>query len=291
MDGILLIDKKEGLSSYDVVKIAKRIYHTRKVGHCGTLDPFATGLLILGVNQGTKVMNFLEADQKEYLATIKLGIDTDTGDKTGNIVKKAAIKPINKGLLEEKIKLFIGKITQTPPIYSAIRVNGKHLYEYARNQEQVEIKKREVTIYDIKIIAIEEEQFTICVRCSKGTYIRTLGVDLAHACFNLAHLVKLRRIRIGQISVDEANTVEELEKNQVHLHAISTILNIKKVQLRDENLRKRVYNGHTLFFNEEDPYLLLMDKEQAIAIYEKIGKNQYHCLRGLFDENSRYIEN
>lgn len=289
MDGILLIDKKEGLSSYDVVKIAKRVFHSKKIGHCGTLDPFATGLLILGVNQATKIMSFLEADEKEYLATVKLGIETDTLDKTGTILKKAPLQAISMALLEEKSQKFLGKIKQIPPLYSAIRVQGKHLYEYARNQETVEIKSREVTIHELKIISVQEDEFTFYVRCSKGTYVRTLGVDLAHECHNLAHLSALRRLKIGKISVADANTIEELEHERFHLHAIDEVLSMKKIQIRDENLLKRVYNGHTLFFKESDPYLLLMDQKRVVAIYEKQSGEKYHCLRGLFDENTRYI--
>ena len=161
MDGLILIDKIENITSYDVIKQVKRLFHTKKVGHCGTLDPFASGLLVVGINQATKVMSFLEHDYKEYIATVKLGSSSDSFDLTGKVVSESKINKISKENIEEVLKEFKGEIIQTPPIYSSIHVNGRHLYEYARNNEEVEIPTRKVTIFDLKLLENNDESFTI----------------------------------------------------------------------------------------------------------------------------------
>lgn len=289
MDGLILVDKKEGWTSYDVVRLVKKLYNTNKVGHCGTLDPFASGLLIIGVNQATKVMSFLENDDKEYIATIQLGSKTDTYDLTGKVVSTSKIIPFTKSQVENVLKSFKGRITQTPPIYSSIHVDGKHLYEYARNHEEVKIPEREVTIYDLKLLDFNDTSFQIYVKCSKGTYIRTLGVDIAFALKNEGHLTYLRRISIGKISVKDANSYSDLLANHVKVHSIMESLNIKNIMLKDKSILKRVYNGQDIILKQETAdKILIMDEEKAIAIYRKIEDALYHCVRGLFDEKDRF---
>lgn len=289
MDGLILVDKKEGWTSYDVVRLVKKIYNTNKVGHCGTLDPFASGLLIIGVNQATKVMSFLENDDKEYIATIQLGSKTDTYDLTGKVVSTSKIIPFTKSQVENVLKSFKGRITQTPPIYSSIHVDGKHLYEYARNHEEVKIPEREVTIYDLKLLDFNDTSFQIYVKCSKGTYIRTLGVDIAFALKNEGHLTYLRRISIGKISVKDANSYSDLLANHVKMHSIMESLNMKNIMLKDKSILKRVYNGQDIILKQETAdRILIMDEEKAIAIYRKIEDALYHCVRGLFDEKDRF---
>ncbi len=289
MDGLILVDKKEGWTSYDVVRLVKKLYNTNKVGHCGTLDPFASGLLIIGVNQATKVMSFLENDDKEYIATIQLGSKTDTYDLTGKVVSTSKIIPFTKSQVENVLKSFKGRITQTPPIYSSIHVDGKHLYEYARNHEEVKIPEREVTIYDLKLLDFNDTSFQIYVKCSKGTYIRTLGVDIAFALKNEGHLTYLRRISIGKISVKDANSYSDLLANHVKVHSIMESLNMKNIMLKDKSILKRVYNGQDIILKQETAdKILIMDEEKAIAIYRKIEDALYHCVRGLFDEKDRF---
>lgn len=289
MDGLILVDKKEGWTSYDVVRLVKKLYNTNKVGHCGTLDPFASGLLIIGVNQATKVMSFLENDDKEYIATIQLGSKTDTYDLTGKVVSTSKIIPFTKSQVENVLKSFKGRITQTPPIYSSIHVDGKHLYEYARNHEEVKIPEREVTIYDLKLLDFNDTSFQIYVKCSKGTYIRTLGVDIAFALKNEGHLTYLRRISIGKISVKDANSYSDLLANHVKVHSIMESLNMKNILLKDKSILKRVYNGQDIILKQETAdRILIKDEEKAIAIYRKIEDALYHCVRGLFDEKDRF---
>lgn len=287
MDGIILIDKDENMTSYDVIKKVKRYFNTSKTGHCGTLDPFATGLLIVGINQATKVLSFLESEYKEYEATISLGKFYDSYDKTGNIVKESSIKPFTKDMVNEVLNSFLGKSMQVPPIYSAIHVNGKRLYDYARNNEKVEIKSREIEIFDIKLLGLTNDSISIYVKCSKGTYIRSLGVDIAAKLNNDGYLSSLRRISIGNFKVENANKIDDFMTNSIIVHPISEMLNFRQIVIEDEYLHK-IYNGHLMNFNYDDKYLLIKKKNgESIAIYTK-NENNYRCLRGLFNEETRY---
>ena len=288
MDGLILIDKKEGVTSYDAVMLAKKTFHTRKVGHCGTLDPFASGLLIIGINQATKIMTFLEHDFKEYEATIKLGISTDTYDITGEVVNSSEIKTFDENQLIEVLNSFLGEITQTPPIYSSIHIDGKKAYEYARNNETVEIPERQVTIHDIKLLGYDSESIKFYVKCSRGTYVRTLGVDIAKKLGNDGCLSTLRRISIGGISVSDANTYEELENQSVKLIDIKDALRYKKLYISDPRILKRVYNGQNVILKQEsEDDIIIVDQDNAVAIYKRDEGVFFKCVRGLYDENIR----
>lgn len=289
MDGLVLVDKKVGATSYDVVKLVKRHFNTNKVGHCGTLDPFASGLLIIGFNQATKVMSFLEHEYKEYETVIKLGSSTDTYDNTGVVVSHSEIKPFEKEQLEDVINSFIGEITQTPPIYSSIHVDGRRLYEYARENIEVEIPKRQVKIHDIKILDLGSDYIKLYVKCSRGTYIRTLGVDIAKALGNDGHLVELRRLSIGNISVKDANSFDDLKEGNIKTISITDAIPFKKLFILDPKILRRVYNGQDIILkNEDEDKIIIVDNEKATAIYEKIDEHKYHCIRGLFNEDTRF---
>lgn len=292
MDGIILIDKVKDITSYDVVRKIKKHFNIDKVGHCGTLDPFATGLLIIGINQATKVMSFMQHDYKEYVAKVKLGSSTDTCDLTGNVVSTSNINSFSKEQLEEVVNSFLGVITQTPPIYSAIRIDGKHLYDYARNNETVEIPTREVNIYDIKILSLTDGEFEFYVKCSMGTYIRTLGVDIAKKLNNDAHLVELRRLSIGDVSVNKANSYQDLLDGKVNVFDIREFINFKNVVTSDPRILKRVYNGQDIILKHEtDETLLIVDGyiNKVVAVYNKLEKDGfYRCYRGLYNEDIRF---
>lgn len=289
MDGIVFVDKKPGVTSYDAIKLVKKRFNTNKVGHCGTLDPFASGLLIIGINQATKVLNFLENETKEYIATLTLGISTDTFDLTGKEVSKSEVKSFDGKKLNEIVKTFIGEITQIPPIYSSIHVNGKHLYEYARNNDEVEIPKRNVIIHELKILAFNDNEIEFYVKCSKGTYIRTLGVDIAKKLENDGHISKLRRISIGNISIDNAINYEQLENFNYEINAIQDCLNMKKLYIDDKSILRRVYNGQDIYLKQEtSDYVLIIDNNIPVSIYKMVDIAKYHCVRGLFDEDIRY---
>lgn len=218
MNGVILINKEKGISSFGVVAKIRKILNIKKVGHTGTLDPEATGLLPILVGNGTKISKYLIEHDKTYIAKLKFGIKTDTADSEGEVIKKDNFK-LNKkdeNFYIESFNSFVGKMSQFPPKYSAIKVNGKKLYEYARKNEEVEIKPREIEIYNIKIISInyDENEIDFEVSCSKGTYIRTLCEDIAKKLETCGYMKELKRTRIDNFKLEDAITLEELENNK-----------------------------------------------------------------------------
>lgn len=180
MDGVLVINKPKGFTSHDVVNVARKALNTRKIGHTGTLDPNATGVLPILVGTATKISKYLIEHNKTYVATIKLGEKTDTGDIEGNIIGQDENCPnFSYKEIEGVLKTFLGRQKQIPPIYSAIKINGKKAYEYARSGQNVELEARDIEIYKIELINVQEKEITFEVSCSKGTYIRTLCEDIA----------------------------------------------------------------------------------------------------------------
>lgn len=216
MDGILVVKKEKNYTSHDIVAIVKKITKT-KVGHTGTLDPMATGVLPLLLGEGTKLSKYLIQHDKIYIATIKLGQKTDTQDAEGKVIEEKNVK--SDLLNEENVKTILnnlkGRQVQTPPIYSAIKVNGKKLYEYARKKQEVEIPKREIEIYEMELIGINESEQTITfkVHCSKGTYIRSLCETISEKLETVGYMKELDRIKVGSFSKAEAVTLEEIKEN------------------------------------------------------------------------------
>ena len=284
MDGIILINKEEKYTSQDVCNVIKKIFNTSKVGHCGTLDPFATGLMIIGINQGTKILRFLENSKKKYLATIKFGASTDTYDKDGKIIATSIIRKLTINELNLVIKQFLGEQEQIPPIYSAIKVGGKKLYEYARKNKSVDIPKRKIFIYDIKIIYYDIETLKLEIECSKGTYIRSLANDLSHKLGMEGHLINLCRTKVDNFDIKDSIKLEELKNKANNVIKISDALSFTKIVIESNDLKK-VINGVKMNFDFDDKYVLCMDKDQnPIAIYEK-EENYFKCLRGFVYEN------
>jgi tRNA pseudouridine55 synthase len=204
VDGLLIVDKPEGMISLDVVKGVKRRFHIRKAGHIGTLDPFATGVLPVAINEGTKLVPFLEEEPKEYEAVMKLGEETNTDDLTGEIGYKGSWEHVTSELIHHVFQGFSGKIRQIPPMFSALKVNGKPLYRLARKGIEVEREPREVNIFNIQVEEVGLPQVRFKVSCSKGTYIRTLGKDIGRKIGCGAHLLSLRRLRSGPFSLQRA---------------------------------------------------------------------------------------
>lgn len=218
MNGVILINKEKNISSFGVVAKVRKILNIKKVGHSGTLDPNATGLLPILIGNGTKISKYLIEHDKTYIAKLKLGIKTTTADGEGDILEKDDFKlnKKNEDLYKNVFNSFIGKSTQIPPIYSAIKVDGKKLYEYARKNEEVEIKPREIEIYNIKIISInyDENEIDFEVSCSKGTYIRTFCEDIAKKLKTCGYMKELKRTRVDNFRIEDAITLEELENNK-----------------------------------------------------------------------------
>lgn len=210
LNGIMLIDKPCDWTSHDVVGKLRGILHERRIGHSGTLDPMATGLLVVFVGRATRAVEFAEADSKEYIAGLRLGISTDTQDITGNTLKSSNSLP-SKAELEQALSAFKGEISQIPPMYSAIKVGGRKLYELARRGESVERKPRRVTIDKLDIIGENESDYVLDVVCSKGTYIRTLCNDIGDTLGCGGCMSSLRRVKAGAFSIEKAHTIDEIQ--------------------------------------------------------------------------------
>ena len=212
MDGILFIDKEKGWTSRDVVNFISHQFQTKKVGHVGTLDPFATGLLIVLVGKATKIAPYLEAQEKEYEATLLLGADTDTLDLEGEVVLEKEVPDLSLEAIEETLHTFKGTIEQVVPKYSAVKYKGKALYRYAFANEKTPEISRKITIHDIHFMSYVDHQLSFSVHCSKGTYVRQLGQDIAHDLSTCGHLTSLRRTKIGEVSVFDAKKVKEINE-------------------------------------------------------------------------------
>lgn len=257
MDGIIIINKPQNCTSHDIVYKVKKILN-KKVGHTGTLDPMATGVLPLLIGKGTLCSKYLIEHDKIYKVTLQLGKKTDTADEEGNIIEERKVEKdiLKKENVLKAIKQCEGEQIQTPPIYSAIKVKGKKLYEYARQRKEVEIPKRKINIYKIELLNINEEnlQIEFSVHCSKGTYIRSLCEDLAEKLGNIGYMAKLERTRVGQFDIKNSITIEELEKDY-------------KNNSKQENIKRidNIDNQESLKL--ELPYIIPVEK-----IFEKNEK-------------------
>ncbi|MDY4787739.1 MAG: tRNA pseudouridine(55) synthase TruB [Bacilli bacterium] len=270
MDGFLLIDKDGKMTSFDVIRILKRKLHTPSIGHAGTLDPFATGLLIVGVNKATKLLSFVESEVKEYIGVLRFGIDTDTLDLEGKVISEKDYSNLSITEIKETMKTFLGKISQIPPMYSALKVDGKRLYELARNGIEIERKAREVMIEEFTYLDYQNGLLTFKVRCSKGTYVRTLANDLAHKLGTCGHLISLRRTRIGNFNVLDAKKVNDISEEDIV--NVVTGLTLPKVVISDEKLLKMVKNGMSVKLECNEEEVMLLDNERnLIAIYYRNG--------------------
>lgn len=252
MDGIIIIYKNRGCTSHDIVYKVKKLFN-EKVGHTGTLDPMAEGVLPILIGRGTLLSKYLINHDKKYIVKLQLGIKTDTADCEGNIVEECQVK---KELLTENnitniLKSFVGKQEQIPPMYSAIKVNGKKLYEYARKGQKVELKPRQIEIYDVKLIQYseQEKQIEFEVFCGKGTYIRSLCEDIAKKFDTVGYMKGLKRIQVGSFKIEDSITIDELEKNIDNKDFINNkIISIEKI-FNEKNSIKLDNRKLQLFLN------------------------------------------
>lgn len=210
MDGILVIDKPKGPTSFDVVRQVRSLLKVKKVGHTGTLDPMATGVLPLCLGEATKVAGFITEGDKAYEATVRLGLETDTQDAEGKVMAEAPVPPLTAALLESALAPFRGTFEQVPPMYSAVKVDGKRLYELARAGEEVERAARQVTVYELTLRDFSSNTLRLSVRCSKGFFVRTLAYDIGRALGCGAHLEALRRTMSGPFTLAQALPLAEL---------------------------------------------------------------------------------
>ena len=265
MDGIILINKEKGLTSRDVVnKISKKL-QIKKVGHAGTLDPIATGLLVIGVGKGTKILDLLTLDKKEYIATVSIGFKTDTYDITGNITEENYNYHLDEDKLKNVLDSFKGSYNQEVPKFSAVKIDGKKLYEYARKQIDIELPKRLVTIYKIELLTYNDSEFTFKVLVSKGTYIRSLIHDISVKLNIPMTMKELIRTKSGKFLLENSNLIDD----NYNYIPIDKALDFKIVELEDEILLKKVRNGNKINLPYNDIFITLKFKDDVLAIYKK----------------------
>ena len=270
MDGIIIINKPKNCTSHDIVRKAKKAFN-EKVGHTGTLDPNATGVLPLLVGKGTQIAKYIINHDKIYEATLQLGEKTDTADVEGVVIETKYIpkESLQTEIVNKVLQSFIGKQEQIPPIYSAIKVNGKKLYDYARKGEEVEIQPRQIEIYNMELIKIDVQNKTVefRVHCSKGTYIRTLCENIAEKLGTVGYMKELNRTKVGEFSIDDSITIEELENaNYNNFITVEDYFeNYKNINLNEKKLQLFL-NGVQLTWNLEDGIYRVYCDNQFIGI-------------------------
>lgn len=268
MDGIIIINKPKNCTSHDIVRKAKKILN-EKVGHTGTLDPNATGVLPLLVGKGTQISKYIINHDKTYEAVLQLGEKTDTADIEGEVIEK---KPVTVDCLRKEyvtavLKKMEGKQEQIPPMYSAIKINGKKLYEYARKGEMVKIEPRKIEIYSLELININEvdKQIEFRVSCSKGTYIRTLCENIAEKLGTVGHMKELKRTQVGEFKIDDAITIEELEQKQTCITIEDYFRQNENINLSEKKLQLFL-NGVKLTWPLSDGVYKIYSNENFIGI-------------------------
>lgn len=271
MNGVIIVDKPKEYTSHDVVAKVKKILQVQKIGHTGTLDPNATGVLPLLINDATKISKYLVEHDKTYEVILQLGIKTDTLDGEGKILEEQIIDWSNhsEGEIEEVLKSFLGTQKQVPPMYSSIKVKGKKLYEYARKGEKVEVPAREITIYNINLnkINVLEKQIDFTVSCSKGTYIRSLCEEIAKQLHTIGYMKELRRTKVGTFSIDKSVPLQELEQHREdNLWIQNRILTVEQVlsgypviKLNTKSI-KNCLNGEKIAVNKSNGIYHIKDE-------------------------------
>ena len=266
-NGVILVNKEKDMTSFDVVNEISHLFGIKRVGHTGTLDPLAEGVLVVAIGKATKVVELLTATYKEYIATVKLGLKTDTLDITGKILEEQKVPEITN--LEEVIKSYKKTYLQEVPIYSAVKVNGKKLYEYARNNEQVELPKKEVTIKEIELINSSNNEFTFKTLVSKGCYIRSLINDITTSLNTIGTMTSLVRTKQGKITLEDTNTLSDIRNNNYKIYNIDQVLDIKVIEI-NESLEQKIRTGQKINndFNIKDKVIFKNKNNQILGIYE-----------------------
>ena len=278
MDGIILINKPKGCTSHDVVNKIKHVFN-EKVGHTGTLDPNATGLLPILIGKGTKLSYYLINHDKEYEVVLKLGEKTDTADSEGQVIEKREVKDtmLDENNVIDSLKHFIGKQEQVPPMYSAIKIKGKKLYEYARKNIKVEVEPRQIEIYSIELSDINKTEQTISfkVKCSKGTYIRSLCEDIAEKLGKVGYMKELNRTQVGIFNITDSISLDELEDNKNNNDFL------QKHLITIEKLFIKLYKENEIQLNDK--------KLQLFLNGVKFSLNNPEGLYRIYDENNKFI--
>ena len=286
MNGILLVDKPQDWTSHDVVAKLRGVFGERHIGHSGTLDPLATGLLVVFLGRATKAVEFSEAAEKEYIARFRLGIVTDTQDITGTVMQACGSIP-SRAAVEAALQQFRGEIQQIPPMYSAIKVNGKKLYDIARRGGEVERQPRRITIHELSLLGEENDEYILRVRCSKGTYIRTLCHDIGEALGCGGVMTALRRTRVGSYDVQNAYSVAELlqmnrdtaEALLLPLDSVFSDYQVISLSSKDE---AHCRNGRAFSLHVPDGRYRLYGSDDQFLMLADVQSEKVHALKRFY---------
>lgn len=279
MEGVCLINKPKGFTSFDVVNKLRRILGERRIGHTGTLDPQAEGVLVVLLGRATKAMPFLVTQRKEYVAELKLGCKTSTGDIWGEVLKTQEYPPPSLENVSLVLTSMVGKSMQLPPMVSAIRVDGKRLYEYARLNQTVKRDERPIEIFEIELLAYHDT-IRFRVVCSSGTYIRTLCEDIAEKLGTIGTLSELTRTKVQDYLLKDCQNLDEISAENVRLYDLTTVLShMPQVDIEDPTF---VYHGKPMRFDHAEAQLLLTYQGKALAVYAKTESGDYRNVRGLW---------
>ena len=265
--GIVIINKEAEMTSQTVVSKVKKKLNCKKAGHIGTLDPLATGVLPVLLNDATKLSKYLIEHDKTYVATVKLGIKTDTADSEGEIIENQEISDLDKKFVYDILKSFEGKQKQAPHRYSAVKINGRKLYEYSRKGEKVDIPKRDIEIYSIKLLEFDndEKEITFEVSCSKGTYIRVLCEDIAEKLGTIGYMKNLKRTKVDKFCIENAVKIDDLKEEDIISVEELFENNLKRLELNNRKL-ELFLNGVMLTFHEEDGTYKIYHDNQFIGL-------------------------
>ena len=266
--GIVLVNKEVNYTSRDIVNILCKVFNNKKIGLTGTLEPIASGVLVVLVGKYTKLGNVLTALDKEYIAEIKLGIKTDTLDITGEVLEKKDFL-VDKEKVREVLESFLGEYHMEVPLYSAIKVDGKRLYQYAREKKKVELPIKNVRIEEIELLSLKGDIIRFRVKVEKGTYIRSLIRDICEKLGTVGTMNSLVRIKQGNFRLEDAYTLEDIKKGNYKVLSIKDILKVREYEIRDDEFGKKVFNGNKIDNDFLEDLILFTYKGEEVALYQK----------------------
>ena len=280
MAEVLYVNKPSGISSFDVCFKLRKVLHTKKIGHTGTLDPNATGVMIVLFDKSTKANQFLATDRKEYETRVLLGKETDTLDIDGKVLGEYKYEVPDENTLKKALNAFKGRSVQEVPITSAVSVDGKRLYQYQKEGKEVELPKREIEVFSVELLNIYEDGFSFLSRVSSGTYIRALVRDILSSLNLHGTVLSLKRTAVDDVRIEDCDELNDILEGNYHLHDLYDLLS-KRYEVFEDFDEKDVLNGKKLLIESDQPRLLMARNHEALAIYEKDG-DLYRSLRGLW---------
>ena len=281
MDTCLYIKKPKGITSFKLCQSLRPVFKTRAIGHTGTLDPLASGVMVVLIGKACKLNQFLVGHDKTYIATVKLGLRTTSEDIEGEIIEERECQMPDFEKIETCLNSFLGDSYQTPPLTSAIKVNGQKLYEYQRNNEEVELKPRPIHISKIRLLKVYEDTFKFEVTVSSGTYIRALARDVLAKLGLIGVISDLERVMLGKVRLEDCDDLEDVLKGVYQSHSPYEVLSQEYETIEVED-PKMILDGKHYFIDAKEEEILLSHEKKALAVYRRLKDREYKCVRGLF---------